>query len=159
MLCTMDFLADIFEDAIVEFVDHAFLWKSLPAGFTKLLKYWNKTGRSPAYIAAIILDPTIKWQHFDTWDPRWQPDMRSIMKQFWETQCRSSTGLSSYSLSTQPSPIAKTKNKYYEWKERQRRLQSTANSQCAINDDEYRRYCNSEPLVLEEGVTQHSTIG
>ena len=39
VLCTMDFLADIFEDAIVEFADHAFMWESLQAGFTKLLKY------------------------------------------------------------------------------------------------------------------------
>ena len=76
------------------------------------------------------------------------------MKQFWETQYRSFTGLSSYSPTTQPPPVAQTKNRYYEWKERQRRLQSTTNSQSAINDDEYSRYCNSEPLVLEEeGVT------
>ena len=27
MLCTMDLLADIFVDAIVEFADHAFMWK------------------------------------------------------------------------------------------------------------------------------------
>ena len=154
VLSTLDFLADIFEDAIVEFADHAFMWESLQAGFTKLLKYWNKTDRSPAYIAAIVLDPTVKWQHFDTWDPQWRPDMRSTMKQFWETQYRSSTGLSSYSPTTQVSSTAKTQNKYFEWKERQRRLQSTANSQSAFNDDEYSRYCNSEPLVLEEeGVT------
>ena len=130
------------------------MWKSLQAGLTKLLKYWNKTDRSPAYIAAIVLDPTIKWQHFDTWDPQWRSDMRSTMKQFWETQYRSSTGLSSYSLTTQSPPITKTQNKYLEWKQRQKRLQSTASSQSATNDDEYSRYCNSEPLVLEEeGVT------
>ena len=39
VLCTMDFLADIFQDAVVEFADHAFMWESLQAGFTKLLKY------------------------------------------------------------------------------------------------------------------------
>ena len=154
VLSTMDFLADIFEDAIVEFADHAFMWESLQTGFTKLLKYWNKTDRSPAYIAAIVLDPTMKWQYFDTWDPKWRPDIKSTMKQFWETQYRSSTGLSSYSPTTQTPPITKTQNKYFEWKEKQRRLQSTANSQSALNDDEYSRYCNSEPLVLEEeGVT------
>ena len=150
MLSTMDFLADIFEDAIVEFTRHAFKWKSLRAGFTKLLKYWNKTDRSLAYIAAAFLDPTVKWQHFDTWDPQWRPDIRSTMKQFWETRYRSSTGLSSYIPTTQVPLTAKTKNEYYEWKERQRRLQSTANSQSAISDEEYSRYCNSEPRIEEE---------
>ena len=129
------------------------MWKSLQAGSTKLLKYWNKTDRSPAYIGAIVLDPTIKWQHFDTWDPQWRSDMRLFMKQFWETQYRSSTGLSSHSLTTQSSSITKTQNKYLEWEQRQKRLQSTASSQSAINDNEYSRYCNSEPLVLEEDVT------
>ena len=114
----------------------------------------DRTERSPAYIAAIVLHPTINWQHFDTWDPQWRPDIRFVMKQFWETQYRSSTGLSSYSPTIQPAPISQTNNRHYEWKERQRRLQTTTNTQSAINDDEYSRYCNSEPLVLgEEGVT------
>ena len=39
VLSIIDFLADIFEDAIVEFIDHAFIWESLQTGFTKLLKY------------------------------------------------------------------------------------------------------------------------
>ena len=60
----------------------------------------------------------------------------------------------SHSPTTQPPSITKTQNKYLKWKERQKRLRSTASSQNAINDDEYSRYCNSEPLVLEEeGVT------
>ena len=109
------------------------MWESLQTGFTKLLKYWNKTDRSPAYIAAIVLDPTVKWQYFDTWDPQWRPDMKSTMKQFWETQYRSSTGLSSYSPTTQTPPITKTQNRCFEWKERQRRLQSTVNAQSALS--------------------------
>ena len=69
---------------------------------------------NPFSIAAIVLDPTVKWQHFDTWDPQWRPDMRSTIKQFWETQYRSSTDLSSYSSATQSPSITKTQNKYYE---------------------------------------------
>ena len=57
---TMDFLADRFQDAVEEFADHDFMRESLQAEYTKLLKYWNKTKRSPAYIAAIVLDPTTK---------------------------------------------------------------------------------------------------
>ena len=54
----MDFLANTFEESIEEFADHVFMRESLQTGLTKLLKYWNKTERSPAYIAAIVLDPT-----------------------------------------------------------------------------------------------------
>ena len=154
VLSTMDFLADVFEDAIQEFKDHAFMWESLQAGLTKLLKYWNRTSRSPAYIAAIVLDPTIKWEHFNTWDPKWQPNIRSSMKEFWESKYRSSTGLSSYVSTTQVSSVTKMDNKYLEWRRRQKGLQSTAQSQSAAATDEYSRYTESEPLVLEEeGVT------
>lgn len=57
---TMDFLATIFEKARKEFADHEFMRESFEAGLSKLLKYWNKTERSPAHIAAIVLDPTSK---------------------------------------------------------------------------------------------------
>lgn len=57
---TMDFLATIFEEARKEFADHEFMRESFEAGLSKLLKYWNKTERSPAHIAAIVLDPTSK---------------------------------------------------------------------------------------------------
>lgn len=33
---------------------------SLDAGYIKLLKYFNKLDRMLAYIAAIVLDPSIK---------------------------------------------------------------------------------------------------
>ncbi len=56
----MDFLASVFEDAIAEFEDYAFLRESLQTGFTKLLKYWNRTERLPVYIVVIVLDLTIK---------------------------------------------------------------------------------------------------
>ena len=39
VLSIIDFLANIFEDAIVEFADHAFMLESLQTGLTKLLKY------------------------------------------------------------------------------------------------------------------------
>ncbi len=113
VLPTMDFLANIFEEAIEEFADHDFMRESLQTGFTKLLKYWNKTERSPAYIAAIVLDPTVKWTYFEDWDPTWQPNMEATMKEFWETKYRSSTGLSTYNT-TDPT-TTKTDNKFLQW--------------------------------------------
>ena len=72
------------------------------------------------------------------------------MKRFWVTQNRSSIGLSSYLPVIQGPPIIKTKNKFLEWKERQKTLQIALKSQIAVTEDEYSRYCNAEPLILEE---------
>ena len=66
----MNFLANIFVNIIVEFADHVFMLNSLQTGLTKSLKYWNKNSRSLAYIAAVILDPTVKREYFDTWDTK-----------------------------------------------------------------------------------------
>ena len=51
---TMDFLAATFEAAVDELTDQDFMRESLHTGFTKLLKYWNRTQRSRAYIAAVL---------------------------------------------------------------------------------------------------------
>lgn len=64
ILPTMDFLADRFENAVDRYSYSEFMRESVQSGFTKLLKYWNKTERSPAYIAAIALNPTVKWTYF-----------------------------------------------------------------------------------------------
>ena len=66
----MNFLANIFENIIVDFANYVFMLNSLQTGLIKLLKYWNKNSRSLAYIAAVILDPIVKWEHFDTWDTK-----------------------------------------------------------------------------------------
>ena len=80
----MDFLIGCFEDAAKQFSRNNFMRESIEAGHTKMLEYWNKTARSPAYIAAIVLDPTTKYTYFKHWKPEWQPDMKFAMRDFWE---------------------------------------------------------------------------
>ncbi len=141
VLPTMDFLANTFEDAIEEFADNPFMHESLQAGYTKLLKYWNKTERSPAYIAAIVLDPTVKWQYFESWNPEWQPNMKAAMKEFWETKYRSSTGVPSYE---QKSTIeTRTLNKYLEWRDKKRGQQAIG--------DEFDQYIRDPMVLRKEG--------
>ena len=100
VLPSMDFLCAHFENAIEEYAHHDFMRESLHAGLIKLLKYWNKTERAPAYIAAIVLNPRKKWKYFKRWNSEWQLDMEAIMKKFWETTYRSFTGLATYTSST-----------------------------------------------------------
>lgn len=112
VLSIMNFLANIFDFIIVELADHDFMLNPLQTGLIKSLKYWNKNSRSLAYIAAVILDPTVKREYFDTWDTKSRSNIKSTIKRFWKTQCRSSTSLSSYLLVTQGPSIIKTKNKF-----------------------------------------------
>ena len=58
VLPTMDFLVEAFEQGLAEYKSDTYMHAAIQTGYTKLLKYWNKTERAPAYIAAIILDPT-----------------------------------------------------------------------------------------------------
>ena len=111
----MDFLCAHFENAIEEYAHHDFMRESLHAGLIKLLKYWNKTERAPAYIAAIVLNPRKKWKYFKRWNSEWQLDMEAIMKKFWETTYRSFTGLATYTSSTTRTPHKPTNNQYFKW--------------------------------------------
>ena len=58
-------MADRFIDAIEQYSDHGFIYRYLQAGFSKLLKYWNLTDRAPVYVAAVVLDPTSKYNYFN----------------------------------------------------------------------------------------------
>lgn len=137
VLPTMDFLLERFEEAEVQFATHTFMRESVQAGYTKMLQYWNKTERSPAYVAAIVLNPALKYMYFDRWDPEWQPQMKQAMKTFWEDTYRSNTGLPERPVDDS----IETDNQYIIWMRRQVRVQHDAT-------DELERYLN-EPLLVE----------
>ena len=140
----MDFLAEVFTDAAERFSAHGFMYKAIQVGYTKLLEYWNRTERAPAYIAAIVLNPTQKWSYFDDWEESWQPNMKPALKQFWESSYRSSTGLPK--RSNTPLPTANTDNQFYQWMNRRRGGQDAM--------DELDRYIN-EPLMPFSDDTAH----
>ena len=62
VLPSLDFIALRFEEVLAKYEaeGNRFMVLSLGIGWTKVLKYWNRTERSPVYIAAIVLDPTLK---------------------------------------------------------------------------------------------------
>lgn len=135
-LLIMDFLSEWFENAIKTCGNHPFMLERLHAGYDKLSKHWNMTERSPAYIAAIVLDPTVKWNYFDKWNPQWQPNMESALRELWETSYRSSTGPVSRAT---PTSTPDTTNEFLIWLNKRR----------AVNldvGDELAQYIN-EPLV------------
>ncbi len=117
VLPSLDFLVARFEKAIevYEASNDQFIMSSLQAGWSKILKYWNRTERSPVYIAAIVLDPTLKWSYFDDWDPEWQPQMRQKMTLFWESTYRPSA--LAHERAYQEAP---TNNEFDLWMQRRR---------------------------------------
>lgn len=133
----MDFLSNKFEIAIKKVEDHVFFLESIQAGYTKLLKYWNKQrDLMLTYVAAFVLDPTVKWSNFDDWGPEWQPMMKSALRTFWKSSYHSSTAPVSHA----PFPSATdTTNEYPDWRTKKRRVNANVG-------DELERYLD-EPLI------------
>ena len=145
VLPSMDFLCAYFEHAIEEFAHHDFMRESLHVGLIKLLKYWNKTERAPAYIVAIVLNPRKKWKYFKRWNPEWQSNMEATMKKFWETTYRSSTGLVIYTSSNRTSHKP-TNNQYFKWLDDQEN--EAEDSENAL--DEFDLYIADHFILREE---------
>ncbi|KFZ25264.1 hypothetical protein V502_00256 [Pseudogymnoascus sp. VKM F-4520 (FW-2644)] len=55
------------------------------SAWNKLTKYYNLTGTSVAYVAAVVLDPRVKWVYF-TWQwPDWIDQAQADMLTHWNT--------------------------------------------------------------------------
>lgn len=135
VLPSMDFILGCFEDASDEFADHDILRESVQSGYTKMLKYWNRTERSPVYMAAIVLNPCVKWTYFDKWNAEWRPTMKDDLRTFWETIYRSSTG-----LPVRPSAAPEPTSSFRKWK-------ANMGGGAQTTGDELEQYL-SEPLLM-----------
>ena len=138
VLPSLDFMIIRLEEAKTTYQHDQFMVSSIQAGWTKALKYWNHTERSPVYIAAIVLDPTLKWSYFESWKPEWQPNIRQKLQAFWENHYR-------------PSAIARdqahheinTNNQFLQWLQSRR---GSVNS----NSDELEQYLSEPSLVQND---------
>ncbi len=141
---SLDFMAIQFEQALKKYNDHPYMKPCLHAGFTKLLKYWNRTERVPVYTAAMILDPTLKYTYFeDGWDPEWQPHIREQMRLFWE-----STYKPSATISRPSAPPVHLDNEFLRWMHRRR-------ADTGADIDELERYINEPLLIQNNGTALH----
>ena len=81
VLPSLDFMADLFINAIDKHRHYAFIYGCLQAGYSKLLIYWNLTNRAPVYVAAVVLDLTSKYNYFKQyWKSDWQPGLKKAIK-------------------------------------------------------------------------------
>ena len=62
----MDFVLSLFEEAKAEHANDPILAPAIQAGWNKVTKYYNLTSNSPSYAATVVLDPSMKWQYFES---------------------------------------------------------------------------------------------
>lgn len=87
--------------------------------WAKMEKYYNKTNQSPAYIAAIILDPNAKWKYIkNNQKKEQQREAKSMIESLQgEYKPMDSTSFS-LTTSTQSRLEAPQKNVFAAWKQR-----------------------------------------
>jgi hypothetical protein len=84
-LPAMDYLLGIFEEAKIQYRDDPFMASRVNSAWSKLDKYYTKTNDSTAYIAALVLDPRMKWEYItSTWQPEWIPDAKALVVKLWK---------------------------------------------------------------------------
>ncbi len=134
VLPAMDFILEQFELGKEQFKGDKTMAAMYNSGWAKMEKYYNLTEESPAYIAALVLDPNSKWKYVESnWRPEWVKDAKRIMDTLWEEY---KPAIPSSSVSATSITETLGLNAFSQWK---RRHQATPNL-----EDEYKRYCASD---------------
>lgn len=140
ILPIMEFLLEIFEDGRHKHVDNSFLGPCCQAGWDKLEKYYNKTEESCAYVAAVVLVPTRKWEFFEKgviWSEDWLKDARIAVQKVWEDEYK------------QMDPIFPTPRSQIQTNGgKENRFKTWSRQHIKVPEvfDEYKRYCK-DPVV------------
>jgi hypothetical protein len=62
-LPAMDYPVGLFENAKEQYKNDLFMVSRVNSAWSKLDKCYTKTNESPAYLAALVLDPSMKWEY------------------------------------------------------------------------------------------------
>jgi hypothetical protein len=110
----MDYILELFETKKIEFEDDLILGPCINSGWSKLVKYYDKTSDSPAYTAALVLNPAFKWEYIEkTWDQAWIQGARESVVSLWKSKYRPHTA-----LFTQIDTLSNTtSNHFNQWKQ------------------------------------------
>jgi hypothetical protein len=111
----MDYVLELFEAKKVEFKDDLILGPCINSGWSKLAKYYGKTSDSPAYVAALVLNPAFKWEYIEkTWEQTWIQGARESVASLWKSMYRpTSTPFDQISTIAQSNT---TMNHFDQWK-------------------------------------------
>ena len=132
VLPAMDFILAHFEKAKDTFKDDEKLKQMVNSGWAKMEKYYGKSDESPAYAAAVVLNPSRKWQYIDRfWRQSWKQPAKEAVKRLWEEQYKP-TNPTTTTLST----IRQSTNEFELWLSAVNTLNTTL--------DEYEQYCAAD---------------
>ena len=136
-LPAMDYLLGVFEEAKVKYRDDPFMASRVNSAWSKLDKYYTKTNDSTAYIAALVLDPRMKWEYItSTWQPEWIPDAKALVAKLWKKYRPTSDPTSDPNSDlTNKRPL----NAFTTWKQQK-------SGRRADHTDEYFRYIREPPI-------------
>jgi hAT family C-terminal dimerisation region len=84
-LPAMDLILKAYEDRKIEFEGDKVMEAMVNAGWRKMDKYYRLTDKTPAYVAAVVLNPSLKWDYINAeWLVSEVTDAKKAMKEFWE---------------------------------------------------------------------------
>ena len=107
---SMDFLINQFEVALDEFKSDRFMMASLHAGYEKMLEYFDIKSRNPAFIAAVVLNPSLKWTVYNHWEHNDRQHAKKSLNDLWQQEYCIATGMPNYSK-----PERETDNQFLQW--------------------------------------------
>lgn len=111
----MDYMLELFEEGKRQFKDDSILGPCINSGWAKLEKYYSKTSDSPAYAAAIVLNPEYKWEYMNTtWEASWIPATREAVEELWRSKYQPK-GPPSTTPELTPS-LGTTTNQFSQWR-------------------------------------------
>jgi hypothetical protein len=87
-----DRLLSHYEKSRTVYKDSPLMRTCLETGWSKLEKYYVKSDQSPAYVAAVVLDPSWKWSYFKQhWqdNPDWIAAAQMAVENLWITEYKS----------------------------------------------------------------------
>jgi hypothetical protein len=111
----------------------------LNSGWSKFDKYYRLTEESPAYTAALVLNPKRKWRYIENhWKKSWHKAAKDMVKRIWETEYRP--------MSSTPVTISHTTTNDF-W------LDLDAEDMAeAARVDEYAQYCTSPIVNIDDAI-------
>jgi hypothetical protein len=114
VLPAIDYILEQFEEFKQKHKHNPILAPIFNSGWAKMDKYYNLTNESPAYIAAIILNPNFKWKYIESnWEKEWIKDSKGLMEAFWQLYKPQGTP---YQVDQVSKPaIPQTKNDFKLW--------------------------------------------
>lgn len=110
----MDYILELFEAKKVAFKDDPVLGPCINSAWSKLTKYYDKTSDSPAYVAALVLNPAYKWEYIEkTWEQAWIQGARASVADLWKCKYRPNTAV----FNQTDSPSSASSSNFDQWKQ------------------------------------------